>query len=90
MHVYTYIYFLLFILIFILIEIEIELFKQQVYIFIFFMYLSLPYNATSKRYSDYFQLSAFNHDLVAEWIHFALFGIILPTTKGKVCTFWGL
>ena len=30
------------------------------------------------------------HDLVAEWIHFTLFGIILPTIKLKVCTFWGL
>ena len=29
-------------------------------------------------------------DLVAEWIHFTLFGIILPTTKQKVYTFWGL
>ena len=26
--------------------------------------------------------------LVAEWIHFALFWIILPTTKLKVYTFW--
>ena len=30
------------------------------------------------------------HDLVAEWIHFTLFGIILPTIKLKVCTFGGL
>ena len=29
-------------------------------------------------------------DLVAEWIHFTLFGIILPTIKLKVCTCWGL
>ena len=29
-------------------------------------------------------------DLVAEWIHFTLFGIILPTIKLKVYTFWGL
>ena len=28
--------------------------------------------------------------LVAEWIHFTLFGIILPTTKLKVYTFGGL
>ena len=28
--------------------------------------------------------------LVAEWIHFTLFGIILPTMKGKVYTFLGL
>ena len=28
--------------------------------------------------------------LVAEWIHFTLFGIILPTIKLKVYTFWGL
>ena len=27
--------------------------------------------------------------LVAEWIHFTLFGIILPTIKLKVYTFWG-
>ena len=27
--------------------------------------------------------------LVAEWIHFTLFGIILPTVKLKVYTFWG-
>ena len=26
--------------------------------------------------------------LVAEWIHFTLFGVILPTTKLKVYTFW--
>ena len=32
------------------------------------------------------------HDiiLVAEWIHFTLLGIILPTIKLKVYTFWGL
>ena len=29
-------------------------------------------------------------DLVAEWIHFALFGIILHTIKLDVHTFWGL
>ena len=28
--------------------------------------------------------------LVAEWIHFTLFGIILPTLKLKVHTFGGL
>ena len=28
--------------------------------------------------------------LVAEWIHFTLCGIILPTIKLKVYTFWGL
>ena len=28
--------------------------------------------------------------LVAEWIHFTLSGIILPTLKLKVYTFWGL
>ena len=28
--------------------------------------------------------------LVAEWIHFAHFGILLPTAKLKVYTFWGL
>ena len=28
--------------------------------------------------------------LVAEWIHFTLFGIILPTIKPTVYTFWGL
>ena len=28
--------------------------------------------------------------LVAEWIHFTLFGIILPTIKRKVYTFGGL
>ena len=28
--------------------------------------------------------------LVAEWLHFTLFGIILPTIKLKVYTFWGL
>ena len=27
--------------------------------------------------------------LVAEWIHFTLFGVILPTIKLKVYTFWG-
>ena len=33
------------------------------------------------------------HDLnplVAQWIHFTLFGIILPTINLKVYTFWGL
>ena len=30
------------------------------------------------------------YDLVAEWIHFTLFGIILPTIKLKVYTFGGL
>ena len=29
-------------------------------------------------------------ELVAEWIHFTLFGIILPTMKLKVHTFGGL
>ena len=29
-------------------------------------------------------------NLVAEWIHFTLFGIILPTVKLNVYTFWGL
>ena len=28
--------------------------------------------------------------LVAQWIHFTFFGIILPTIKLKVYTFWGL
>ena len=28
--------------------------------------------------------------LVAEWIHFTLFGIILPTINLKVYTSWGL
>ena len=28
--------------------------------------------------------------LVAEWIHFTLFGIVLPTLKPKVYTFGGL
>ena len=28
--------------------------------------------------------------LVAEWIHFTLFGLILPTIKLKVYTFWVL
>ena len=28
--------------------------------------------------------------LVAEWIHFTLLGIVLPTIKLKVYTFWGL
>ena len=27
--------------------------------------------------------------LVAEWIHFIFFGIILPTIELKVYTFWG-
>ena len=29
-------------------------------------------------------------DLVAEWINLTLFGIILPTIKLQVYTFWGL
>ena len=29
-------------------------------------------------------------ELVAEWIHFTLLGIILPTIKLKLHTFWGL
>ena len=29
-------------------------------------------------------------NLVAEWIHFTLFWVILPTIKQKVYTFWGL
>ena len=29
-------------------------------------------------------------DLVAEWIHFTHFWIIVPTMKLKVQTFWGL
>ena len=35
-------------------------------------------------------LKSLSHTLVAEWIHFILFGIILPTIKLKVYTFWGL
>ena len=31
-----------------------------------------------------------SEDLVAEWIHFTLFGIMLPPIKLKVYTFWGL
>ena len=31
-----------------------------------------------------------NFNLVAEWIRFTLFGILLPTIKLKVYTFWGL
>ena len=31
-----------------------------------------------------------DHSLVAEWIHFTLLGIILPTIKPKVYTFGGL
>ena len=27
-------------------------------------------------------------NVVAEWIDFTLFGIILPTITRKVCTFW--
>ena len=27
--------------------------------------------------------------LVAEWIHFTLFGMVLPTVTPKVYTFWG-
>ena len=34
-------------------------------------------------------LGLFYGFLVAEWIHFTLFGIILPTIKLKVHTFWG-
>ena len=30
------------------------------------------------------------HNLVAEWIHFTLFWIVLPTIKLKVYTFLGL
>ena len=30
------------------------------------------------------------NNLVAEWIHFTLFGIILTTIKLKVYIFWGL
>ena len=30
------------------------------------------------------------YGFVAEWIHFTLFGIILPIIKLKVYTFWGL
>ena len=32
----------------------------------------------------------FNSFLVAEWTHFTLFGIILPTIKLKVYNFGGL
>ena len=36
-------------------------------------------------------LNPYNHlNLVAEWIHFTLFGKILPSIKLKVYTFWGL
>ena len=35
-------------------------------------------------------LPVFFSYLVAEWIHFTLFGVILPTIKLKVYTFWGL
>ena len=36
------------------------------------------------------RLVASSGNLVAEWIHFTLFGVILPTIKLKVCTFGGL
>ena len=36
-----------------------------------------------------YTLTAVMSSLVAEWIHFTLFGIILPTIKLKVYTFWG-
>ena len=35
-------------------------------------------------------LQGYPYLLVAEWTHFTLFGIILPTIKLKVYTFWGL
>ena len=37
-----------------------------------------------------FEVISGSLNLVAEWIHFALWGIILPTIKLKVHTFWGL
>ena len=36
------------------------------------------------------RVAGFGEILVEEWIHFTLFGIILPTIKLKVYTFGGL
>ena len=38
----------------------------------------------------FFRVAEYDFFLVAEWIHFTLFGIILPTIKLKVYTFWWL
>ena len=38
----------------------------------------------------YVQITVRRVFLVAEWIHFTLFGIILPTIELKVYTFGGL
>ena len=44
-----------------------------------------------KEFSSAETLPSLTHEyLVAEWIHFTLFGIILPTIKLKVYIFWGL
>ena len=37
-----------------------------------------------------FLVHGLEFSLVAEWIHFTLFGIILPTIKLKAYAFWGL
>ena len=41
--------------------------------------------------SESFELVVgFQVSIVAEWIHFTLFGIIVPTIKLKMYPFWGL
>ena len=47
--------------------------------------VKLDLSSVAKKYSIYGILI-----LVAEWIHFTLFGIISPTIELKVYTFWGL
>ena len=48
------------------------------------------YVIIGKEASSHYSLGFLSIHFVAEWIHFTLFGIILPTIKLKVYTFWGL
>ena len=48
-----------------------------------------PQTIPARDFEDSWDLRAFRN-LVAEWIDFTLFWIMLPTMKPKVYTFWGL
>ena len=68
--------------------------------FYYFHYCSVTVRNNSKHNKNKLTLKASRQvlgctmedlsSLVAEWIHCTLFGIILPTIKLKVYTFWGL
>ena len=52
--------------------------------------LQRDFPSEARRAESKFWCCDYHLTVVAEWIHFTLFEIILPTVKRKVCTFGGL